>query len=520
MSLLKKSAFLLLAASIFSCSEDEEVLNSKSASSNSNYSKADKQTLMTGFAKSLSSIVEESQEARKLLKDEAVQQFDKNYDVLWENVKGKYVGNITFREYLEKKSSSEFMDALETEVPNLNILFPENPFFNLSAESYDPADAELPVVVSTDKINLLYFEGEFKDSVAKGQIPGFNLLVVNENSRVIVDKTPVTRGSSRGWQFKSEAFDGSIPDSETRTSVAYTLAGTKALLAYQVFNKDDGSIYSKALQRDFIYYGMTPDKQEGQLNRSVSEYISFIKVNPNAYFRMADQSGDAILTTTTTDHEKGPLSEEQLIDRFWNKGVYDLRFEIYKTTSSIPTIVYVSAKPTDLWNLNMEQTNYRHSTWFRHSKYWYAIDPWKFTAKTFNLGTKVNMGKWNIAEEGLERRIVIYEDDITEQVTSSFEYETTKVKSSKFKGDVKLELGLGKAKVNGGVEYENNSSNTDREKRTITVSRSLASDHLGTFDIYFYDPIVNKWNNSGISILSCDMHTYNSGFVELGVTAY
>ena len=85
----------------------------------------------------------------------------------------------------------------------------------------------------------------------------------------------------------------------------------------------------------------------------------------------------------------------------------------------------------------------------------------------------------------------------------------------KFKGDVKVGLGLGKININGGVETEKTETNSIREKKKVIVRRKEASDHLGSVRIYFYDPIIENVLWKGVFH---EVYTYNTGIVTFGIS--
>ena len=60
------------------------------------------------------------------------------------------------------------------------------------------------------------------------------------------------------------------------------------------FNQDNNSINQIAFQRDNIYYGMTPTKTTGELNRSVTEYLSYMIVDPKVYTKISDEQSNHI----------------------------------------------------------------------------------------------------------------------------------------------------------------------------------------------------------------------------------
>ena len=122
-----------------------------------------------------------------------------------------------------------------------------------------------------------------------------------------------------------------------------------------------------------------------------------------------------------------------------------------------------------------------------------------------------------MSEEALYRYVTILEEDESGEKTTSYQYEVTKLLSTKFNGDIKLELGLGKSdKLTGGTSTEVTSTNTTKETRTVNVTRKEASDNLGSVRIYFYDPIVEAKTSSS----QYTMRTYNTGYVTFGISVY
>lgn len=346
-------------------------------------------------------------------------------------------------------------------------------------------------------------------------------LLVNENSRVIIN--PQTRSGERMYSFKSPSYDGANKESAVATRGLWedlSTFGYRAMVAYHYFYEDDASDHSMALQRDYIYYGITPGKQSGALNQNVSEYLSFIEINPNAYFKIADQkdtgstNDDPHIEHYSVSIEKRDFTADELIDKMWTKGAYDFRIEVMTSTRENPQVLYIPLKPNQIWNFNLERS-YRHRTFFRHTKFTYRIDPNKFTPKQVSLTSeRISFGKWNLAEEAVYRYVTFWEEDEGVEKNYSYTYEMIKVNADKFSGDAKLELGLGKNKLSGGINTVISSSNTVRETKNVTVKRSEKSDNLGNVKIYFYDPIIEN-NISGISY----SHTYNTGTVKFGITA-
>ena len=526
------SAVILICGTmtVASCSSEDNIVLSEDDVLPTETVKVDKNALMNQFAQTLSKVVRENQKVRELVKNEAIKQFDKNYDVLWIEACDKMAGDATFRELMVAKSSEEFMASVEQNVPLLNILFPKISMFDVSAENYDSSDEELPVVVSNDDFNALYFDGELTDSLEKGLVPSFNVLVVNENNRVVVDR--LSRSATVGYAFIDSEFDNTASQMMTRRlSVDASVVGSKAIAAYGYFYKDDGSNESKALQRDYIYYGMTPTSTQGYFNQNVTEYLSFIEIDPKAYFLITDtkdknkNTDDPEIKQSSASRKKRDFTTEELINEFWTRGCYNLRIELVTSTSTKPMVKYLALSPDDIWEFNLER-HYRHGTLFRKKKFTYYIDVNKFTPKRYYLTSKnISFGKWNLSDESLSRDILFIEEDPGETYTEKYIFETINVDGSKVSGNVKFGLGKdanansntnqgAKNKVDVAISGENNSSTTEKITQEITISRTNKDDNLGMAKIYFYDPIIE--GRSGSEYVT---KVYNTGVVSFGVTA-
>lgn len=471
----------------------------------------DKDSAISKFAQILSLVTYQNIEIREFLKNEAIKRFDMNNDILYLNIKDKEIGNKSFRNWLIDYSSETIISDIEENVPLLNILIPEIPIFDISIENININDQDIPIVVNNHEGMALFLNGSYQLTIPEGELPNFHTIVVNENNRVIINDT---RSNSEPFTFLSPYYDRNYVESHKTRAIydnPYAVGG-RAMQSFSYFNNNN---YSTGLQRDFIYYGLTPDSDTGTFHPEVSEYLLFLEVNPKGYFVISDDhineiNGDPHIIESTIVKRGGTYTEEELITKMWSQGAFNFRFEIYSSNSSIPQTLRLPFYPQDLWIFNIEK-EFQHSTWFRDTKYTYKIDPRNFKAKRAPI-ENVSFGKWDLSKEGLERYIMIYEEDKKATVSQNIEYEITKFTSSKISNDLKIGLGTSSS---GSIGTEFNSSTTTREKRTFTYTYDEADDPLGTIKVYFYDPIIE-------AILSqnyVDIFSYNTGIVEFGITA-
>lgn len=497
---------------VFSCSKD--VINESNVEKTENElisSESVKKNNLIQFAQILSRAVYKSEDLRVFLKTEALRMFDKNYDILYYPIRNKKVsGNLSFRDILVQNSSEKEILKIENNLPLLNILIPRISFLNVYPEKLNVKDTEIPIAIKNDnKGTSLYLNGEKTATLENNEFPGFNVFVVNCNNRVVANRDIFTRNANDNmwsYNFKSENYNGTI---QTRASNDYfnhwqkpSYLYKKAEAAFDAgFNKDDHSKNQIAFQRDYIYYGMTPNDSIGELNRSVTEYLSYMIVDPKTYFKISDeQSGhindDPHLKETYIENKKYRLSREEVLKRMWTEGAYNFIFEISSSKSKESAKMPVPVFPDDIWYIDI-RTGFKRGGLFHRDKYVYTIDPTTFRSKKYYFDpATVTFGKWNISEESLVRYISIYEedsgDDVTETSTESFSH----VISSNFKGDVKIGLGLGKVgekNSTSDIDFSSqvSSSNTTTTTNTITIKRHQGDDLLGyKIPIYFYDPII------------------------------
>ena len=513
----------LLMCLFISCNQDDSIVSDTSNEMHTmDYSPSvtTRNQDMVAFVKILSRSLSQNEKLRTFIKKEALRMFDKNYDFLYYPLRNEKVdGNLSFRDILVANSSEKEMSVIDKNLPLLNILIPRIAFLNVFPENLDTRDAEIPVAIeNNDNGTDLYIRGQKVDEFADNEFPGFNVIVVNLNTRVSATKALSTRGTSGNlwsYNFKSKNYNGNIQTRSNNFSFDHSQMPSylykKAEKAFdEGFNQDNNSINQIAFQRDNIYYGMTPTKTTGELNRSVTEYLSYMIVDPKVYTKISDEQSnhindDPYIKENSITNKKNPLSHDDAIRKMWTEGAYNFIFEISSSNSKESAKMPIPVFPEEIWNFNIKRS-FKKGGLFHRDQYKYEIDPTKFTSKIYYFDpATVTFGKWDIANESLVRYISIYEedsgDDVTETSTESF----THVQSTNFKGDIKIGLGLGNIgnkQATGEADFssQTNSSNTITTTNTITIKRHQGDDLLGyKIPIYFYDPIIVSTNNFSTS---------------------
>ena len=512
---------------LFSCSDE---VNDDFIYSNANHvlsenTVMERDSAFSKFAQILSAAVYDSKDVREFLKNEALKKFDKNYDVLFLAAKDEMIGDKTFKEVLSDYAPEGALDEIEKAVPLINIYLTRTAFLEIFPEDLDVDDQYTPVAfVADDSVNF-FSEGRFAFAMSKGEVPGFHVFVVGENQRVEVDSQEGNKNLSlRGFRFKDESFDGTKEVSSTLKSVTVSSAnvGKRAIDAYKYFYSDDASIHQKGLQRDYIYYGLTPGKAtNGYPVRSVSEYIGTIRVPLNSLYKMSDQrqvldgyADPYIVGKGPFEKRGGGYTYDELVSKVWSEGAFVFKFEVITSDQQVATYSYIPLTPEDLWVFSYTHTR-KHSTWFHRSRHTYTIHFDKFEPKTVVLKAPVNMGKWNIKEEALHRYVRVFEEDKGIEVTATRTYDMEKISSESFTGDIKNQVGLTGDELSGGsvsVTVKTDDKNTEKETVFVTEKWTETSDDLGCVKIYYYDPVIESMSGS-----SPVVKTYSTGLVEFGI---
>lgn len=466
------------------------------------------------FAEILSKAIYENIELRRFIKEKAIQQFDNDFDVFYPILKNEEVeNNGTFRNILLKYTTEEELSNIERALPLLNIYVPDLSLFtNITPYNWDIADNQIPVTFKENQTSkmALYFNGEKSGEIPQNSIPGFHLLVVKNNERVV----PVsinTRGVANSYQFIDNAFDGTNSKQKNPLTRSVSEPDNIDWISDGMVDPIVKSAYEKmkanpSLQRDYVYYGLTENNKEGSLNMNIDEYIYRFQISPSSYFTMADQQGDPTREKGTVNNEKGTvsnkkseISDEEALNRFWIDGNFEIVLQVFTGVKNIKEQTineYVfNVKPQYLFNVPIEKS-YRHKTMFRHSKYYYTIDPHKLERKWYYPrmnGHDTRLPKWDISTQSLERFIIVFERDADEKITSVQNRTITFAANFKSSAEGTVPIGKTGASVKVGLGYDTTKSTSTSS--TITIETTKTSDQLGTLTLNFYDAVIVEKNS-------------------------
>jgi hypothetical protein len=465
----------LLATFTVSCDDEKQLLDSD-GKHNPSSMKIDgdtdklyneRSTIQRQFSKSLAKSLKESKMLREIIKKQALEMFNDDYEVLYEMIRDERIeNNLTVDELITKNlDDKKALEKIDSEYPTLTILVPSLPNESFNANKWN-TDTEIPKVAirlsTTNDVPIVNSDGS--EIILQGKYtPGFPLLVVKESERVISDKHKDFKNlktkainSKRGSNFKflSEDFDRKTKKSKR---IAFgTQLPAKLLTAYDIYQNADG------WQRDYIYYDISPNQTRGTFKYDFKDGItSFRMSGPSpmaAYNKIADQTGDPNYVTNASTSLPG-----------WTGGFFE-----FKVTSLVNSrngtgaeiIKYFGAIPSDLFSLSYGE--FTLPFWGRETFY-YVRDVYLNT-KIFSLPI-VN---WDLNEYATSIKISIEEVDLTETTVLS---ETSTVKfASNFgiEGGFLTKLGL---KLGGSFE----TTQTQTYQRTFTEGNDVLGDEIINF---------------------------------------
>jgi len=380
--------------------------------------------------------------------------------------------NHTFRETLLSYFSSEAdLIKIEDKLPLLTIFVPTLPEGTFSAQTWD-VESQIPDVAirlrGTNEIPIVKATGE-QMILEADLIPGYPVIVVKNNERMISERqygyqfSAATRtlknDSGLSYKFVDDIFDRYLPKKDQKFSQErVSLPDQKIQDAYKIYKNADG------WQRDYIYYGITPNNPNGQFSYDFKEYISSFTVMGDAllvYKKMAEQSGDPFI-------KSGPKSSG------WSDGFFEIRCAtIIQAKNGIGPEIdsRFIAKGADFFDVKYKVC--RRGIWpFRYD--YYQVE----SVKARLVLTNMPLVNWDLESYAPTFRIDVEEADNTEIIRRTITQTNEFATNFDIQGTI-LKIGL---KFGGSM------------KKTLTsdveISTTLDSDPLGQVTVNFADKIL------------------------------
>ncbi len=461
------------------------------------------------FSIILSKALSENPELRIFLKQEALEQFDRDYDVLYLRSKNDLVdGKNTFAEVLSKYDDNGYLDRIEEDMPKLNILIPDWSWAEgFSINNWDTTNNDVSVGYVIDGAKLQLYNGGKEEFVMEfGQLSEFPIVIINTNERVEVLHN--TKSSAPSFVFIDPEFDGSqiirtkVDDHQYYDRIIETEDYSNFVSAAEMANGSTSSIdaYSlfkdntSAVHRDYIYYGMTNDIVAGKLNVHINEYIAKFRLGSLDSEFLFD--GDDFKNCPSSYTRFVSIPDETLIKKFCYEGNLELYFQIcIGNANGTSTIItkYKTVSFADAFQLSKVHVDFKHKTLFTDRKWVFTVDAKCFVPKW--IDANIQLPKWDISSQSTIMNIHVSEyDNETEEtgtitVVKSFTSNFSTEAELAVTGTVDLKK-IANANASGKVKIGYGSTSKEETTETLTTKVKKGSDDLGTALLYYTDPIV------------------------------
>lgn len=489
-----------------SCDKD----NSDLTSTNLQNSKVDRlydenSSLKREFGKSLVKSMHESKALRNLIKNESLKMFDNDYEVLYYMIRDEKVENgITVRDLIFKNlDDGSLLNTIELNNPTLTILVPVLPEDSFSANLWD-AENQIPKVAirltTSNDVPIINQDGSEEILQAK-YIPGFPVIVLKDNERIISSNNSTSKNlktnsvaviNGINYKFLDNCFDGSKKiNVQTARTVPVSSLDSKIITAYNTYTVANVDGW----QRDYIYYGLTPNNPKGPFKYDFQEAIKTFSLQGDplsAYNKIADQTGDPSLVEVSGK----PISG-------WTGGNFEFKIRIIvngKNGVGSEIIKYFNAKGDDLFNYTVEKRVIKNLGPAGKLYAYFRV----FTGlKIMNLN--IPIFNWDLDQYASTIKIDIEEIDLTETTV------LTESRAVEFASNFGVEVSGGYQEyVKIGLKY----GTSQKVNTTSTVQRTFTqgNDLLGDVIVNFADNVIIS--NSGGNYTTRE---YNSGLYSITV---
>ena len=484
------------------------------------------------FAIILSKAVAEDEQVRSFIREEALKQYDCDFDVFYPYVKDNVIeSNKSFSQILYSyQEHDNQLDAIEKAVPKLTIMVPDFSWIEsncFSIHGWKTSDEMIAVGYDdNEKEHYVYFNGELLGQLPASSFPPFPLLVVKSNERMI-EKVDTKSGKTEfdfvdprfnNTQTKASTWEGDFANETNSVSVKRDLQyeinkadleaiSPDVITAYNEF----GQGWGNGVQRDYIFFGMTQENNSnGRLNRFKRDMIYRLSITPNKLFTsMDDASTDPKKDLWTGKGDRPGF--DGAVERMWANGFFEIDITFYQGLknggSDEVDRILLSVYAGDLMYLDSchdrFQWNIFGNNWSYYSIKTENIKPkWYYPSDDGNIVYLRN--EWDLSNRSQDLWYNAKELDRTST------YSDRTKKSFKFSLSAKVEAGPEVCKGSLGGTYENGN------ETEIVYTRTSGPDDLGTGDIEYIHSYIDKQISENKYTLSRET-TYNLNFSLLPI---
>lgn len=285
---------VLLSMAVFaSCKKDSILENFTPANAENGYLSSNE--LKIEFARTLAKAMGDAN-VRALLKEEALKQFDNDYDVLFSLVKDREVlPGVSLASYLNSLTTTNISFGSLSEIaPMLTIFVPE-------LKEFSPAkwntNNEIPAVAVVkndydEKTNdhLIAFDALGRElQLESHKQPGFPVIVVKENERIapIQHNARLTKVEASNFVFSNNTVDFYFRGDSFNKKKNVAVSNETIIANLDIRLKDAYNL-NAASQRDYVYYNILNPTDQGVVKNDYAEYLRSFAVTLSSFAYVTD----------------------------------------------------------------------------------------------------------------------------------------------------------------------------------------------------------------------------------------
>ena len=327
--------------------------------------------------------------------------------------------------------------------------------------------------------------------------------------------SPDVKSGVQQYTFLNTAFDNS-QEVQTKTdyyynhdlgsgSITYWFAKTslctKVGNCYSVFEN-----FPSGVQRDYIYYNMTPTDSTGLLDNHMMESIYKFRVvyNPNSS-DMFFENGDLSFANHLYQGSSAPeLTTQELQALNWGEGALEFMFKI---NAGFPSeiIKYVSCTLNQAFKVKRVRERRRFFLGVLQSRLYFIEDRTCLDSKW--IDANLSLFTWDIASVPDCYTIHVFEHDngtsTTTGITTSWSYMTNFTRQMDVGGSI-IDLITMKTSLGQSQNF------TISQNKSTSITTVDGDDSLGSLLVQYINPVVLENATSGVRL-----NFYNTGKVEL-----